>query len=370
MTSKLGAIGLGHWFFRLNQELMRHPSLQLYKAAATSSFDAKAELLGKIGVPRERYYQIKPGSPIPEAFIEGLDAVYISTPNEFHSQQTMQALAAGKYSITEKTFGATKEEFGKMVNFIKEGGYEQKAYLHLHYLHKPLVIELPKILEKVGKEHGKVDRVAAVFWEEENEIDAKRAAWLLSPQNGGIFMDWIHPIEILFKGALATRVSLREVQLNELNSAYSKVYPTGVDATAKIEGRHFSPGCVGTIRVGKGLPKGYGKKMIQMRFESGALLHLGFVSYENELDEFQTGYWELTKSQDPNAKALDFGRPERMPDLFAIAMEGLCAGKGPDLSLDDAVRIFESQWEYQELAKGKPLVKMTKEQMDLGWTLV
>jgi predicted dehydrogenase len=367
----MGAIGLGHWFFRLHDELKRSRKVELYKAAATSDFEAKKGILDQIDIPKERYYRIKPGDPIPKEFMEGLDIVYISTPNEFHAADTMQALAEGKYVVTEKTYGSTEKEFGEVVKFIKENGYEKMCYLHLHYLHKPLVVELPKILEKISATHGKVEKFAAVFWEEANEVDEKRAKWLLTPANGGIFMDWVHPFEVLFNGAEADDVKITDVQLNELNSDYSTEYPTGVDAQVKITGEYFADDCKGVIRVGKGLPKGYGRKVVQMRFASGALLNMSFVSYENELDTFQTGYWELSpKEVDVNSVALDFGRPTASSDLFAKAIADLAEGNGPELSLSNAVRIFEPQWEYQRLAKGKKLVKLEMKELDLPWTLV
>ena len=372
MPCKIGAIGLGHWFFRLHDEIKRNGKIELAKAAATSDYETKKILLDELGITKEQYYVIKPGEPIPEEFMKDLDVVYISTPNEFHAAATKQALEAGKCVITEKTYGIIKQEFMDVVDYIKANKKENSSYLHLHYLHKPMVMQLPEIMSKISKEHGKVEKFAAVFWEEANDIDRKRAAWLLNEKNGGIFMDWVHPFEVLFKGAEAKSVSLTEVQLNEFNSSYSTEYPTGVDAKAIIDGNYFVDKCEATIRVGKGLPKGYGRKIVQMRFASGAILHLSFVSYENELDNFQTGYWELTeKDATSTSKALGFGRPESGErDLFTKSIQKMCNGEGPDLSLDDAVRIFEPQWDYQELAKGKKLVKFTPDMMEVGWALV
>jgi predicted dehydrogenase len=330
--------------------------ITITKTASVEDYKVHEPILSSLGIGKDSYYRMGLGEEIPKELLDSVDIAYISTPNQFHAKQTVQALAAGKKVVTEKTLGVTKEEFNNMVTLIKSGGYENKVYLHLHYMSKSIVRKLPKLMDKFTREHGKINSFRAVFWQEDNEIDRKRAYWLLKPENGGVFMDMIHPYEILFYGMEASEVHINEVQLNLINKSYSAEYPSGVDAAVTAAGRHFGEDTHGEIRVGKGFSKGYGEKKMEFNFEDGSTFYISFVSYEQEQNNVQMPYWELISKVEGREEVMDFGRPGKEEDseerTLVSSMVKLYEGKGPNLTLGEASKIFGPQWEYQRLAKG------------------
>jgi predicted dehydrogenase len=296
------------------------------------------------------------GGSIPEALLDAVDMVYISSPNRYHASQIMQALSAGKLVVVEKTLGTTEPEFTKVIDFINDHGFKDNVYLHLHYISKSIVSELSGLIAGFSRKHGAISSFRAVFWEEANEIDKKRADWLFDQDNGGVFMDMTQPYEILFHGAAAGEVHLKEVQPYIVNPEYSRDYPTGVDATAVVSGVNFEPGAQGAIRIGKGFSKGYGEKKMEFTFKDGTIFYLSFVSYESERNKVQMPYWELISKAGGKEEVLDFGKPDGSSDsgerTLISSMVKLYEGKGADLNMDEALKIFSTQWEYQKLVKG------------------
>jgi predicted dehydrogenase len=362
MVCKVGAVGLGHWFLRLCSEMQKDKRITITRTASIEDYRVHEPVLSSLGLAKESYCRMGLGEEIPKEFLDSVDIVYISSPNKYHANQTIQALSAGKTVVTEKTLGVTEAEFNNMIGFIRSRGYERKVYLHLHYMSKSIVRELPRLMNKFTNEHGKIVSFRAVFWNEDNEIDRRRADWLLKPENGGIFMDIIHPYEILFFGAAAKEVHIKKVQLNLINKDYSAVYPSGVDVEITVSGQHFKEGAQGTIRVGMGFPRGYGEKKMEFILEDGSAFYISFVSYEAEQNRVQMPYWELISRSGGKEEVIDFGRPGNGEDSEATtlisSMVKLYEGKEPNLTLDEAAKIFGPQWEYQRLSKGMKPVEL------------
>jgi predicted dehydrogenase len=240
LAYKLGAIGFGHWFERLYAGMINSNQITLAKVIGVSPIEGKIDRLKKAGLDPDNYYIMEPDGPIPEEFFDDLDIVHVSNPNKFHAQQTLESFQHNKITITEKTWGSTKEEFYTVVDYVKKNGLENKSYLHLHYIHKLLTLELPSLLKRFTAEHGKISAIALTFFEEARDEDERRARWLFSMENGGLFMDWIHPFEIIYTGCLANSAKLRYVDLYTTKKEYGEDFPTGIRAKLSMEGGYFS----------------------------------------------------------------------------------------------------------------------------------
>ncbi len=352
---KLAAIGLGHWFKRLYPGLSKNGNIAVVKAAAASPYESKAELLEKLGISRENYFVVASHSPMDENFFEDVDVVYISDPNEFHAEQALQALSKGKIAVVEKTFGVNKAEFDSVVDYARKNKLEGKLYLHLHYLSKILAIELPSLLDRFTSEYGKITYTSAKFFEAENEEDARRSKWLFSMSNGSLFMDWVHPFELYYKGSMASDMKLNDVELFVVNQKYDAANPTGIHAMLTINGKYFAENVKVDVKIAKGLPKNLAEKSMIFRFDSGKSLVLNFVDSETEFVTDKRGSWKVI---DQSGGVLLSGEPKgpNTSEKLASDIELLCRGVGSGISLDDANRIFDLQWKYQEMVKDKRLI--------------
>lgn len=347
-TPSIGIIGLGHWFDRLSAGLSSS-SIRISKAMGMKSFSERAGRLAELGIGEESYYRGDADGSIPQAFFEGIDAVYISSPNSLHYRQAMQALEHGKYAIVEKTLATNERDFDSMLDYMARNSLDRLMYLHLHYIHKQLTLAMDGILSRATREYGAATGVAATFLEEYRESDRHRK-WLFSMGEGGIFMDWIHPYEVLFNGARADSAKLEGVRLYSLHSGYGTGDPSGAEATVRVSGRHFAKGATAMVRVGKG--SGTQMKRVRFHFENGERLDFDFLNNEQEFNGARRGSWRLA---DGAGRVLMSGEPSG-PDsseLFARDIVELCNGRNRGLTADEIRRLYAPQWDYQRLAKGR-----------------
>jgi hypothetical protein len=351
MAYALGAVGFGHWFERLYEGMRKNEEIRLAKVVGVSGIGSKTERLRAVGLSENEYYRIGPGEDLPQSFFDGLDIAHISNPNAFHARQTMQALSAGKITVTEKTFGIDRAEFEGVVDYIKGNGFRGKAYLHLHYVHKLLTIMLPDLLSKCTGRYGKVIEVSASFLERRSDEDLRRKGWLFSKESGGLFMDWIHPFEILYVGALADSACLSHIRQYVVNPEYGESNPTGIEAIADLKGRLFSGDAHAAIRIAKGTAES--KKSVRFIFESGDHLDLNYSGSEEEFSTVRRGEWSIFEG----GREVETWRPKG-PDtselLIADILE-MCRGRRAGLSLEYLSKIFEPQWEYQSLSSASEL---------------
>ncbi len=353
MAYNLGVIGIGHWFFRLHEGMVKTNEIQLIKIASAGGIEKHREHLTRLGVPESNYYQIGGQSPIPASFFEDVQIVHVSDPNEFHAAQTLQILKNGKIAITEKTLGVNREEFENVINFIVANNLESKAYLHLHYAHKLLTLQLPELLKRLTKEYGKITSTAATFFEKESKDLRQRRLWLFELKNGGLFMDWIHPFETYYKGALADTMDLVDVETYIVNPDYSTVNPTGIHANVALKGMFFADGAHADIRIAIGVSEGNESKSIRFIFEGGQCLDLSFVSSEIEYTTSNRGSW--TVREKPGGRMIESYCPigPTASDVLVNDILELCRGRNPGFSVKDLKIIYEPQWRYQDIIKTK-----------------
>lgn len=348
----LGVVGVGHWFDRLNQGIKKVGGVTLEKATGTRSFEEKEELLSKFGVTKEKYYIADKSGLIPEGFFDNVDIVHIADPNKFHSSQTLAALERGKFAIVEKTLGINEKEFKDTVSYIRKNGLESKTYLHLHYIHKQPSLKFKELLPELVAEHGKITKIYSTFFEKENEEDARRT-WLFSLEHGGIFMDWIHPFEVV---AYTTGASFETKEISPycVKAEYDQVNPTGIEAVSRLKGNYFSKDAEMITRVAKGVKEGQQNKFIKIEFESGHKLKLNFKESKEEFESGERGSLELSNGSGPVKITKLYG--ETPSEIFVKEIINMTKGNPQEPNLKILEKIFEPQWEYQQIINSKQLV--------------
>ena len=355
---KLGIVGIGHWFGRLHEGMKSIGGLEIASALGTRPYEAKRELLARFGIDKNMYYTITEDGLIPGAFFKGIDAVHISDPNSEHAHQAIEAFENGKKAIVEKSFAVDKGEFDSFVDYVKSTGQENNVYLHLHYMHKLPVIELKKRIADLTKKYGRVTGINGTFFESANAEDANRG-WLFSPRNGGLFMDWIHPFEVIYTSMPTSFGKLNELGLFAVNKEYSNEYPTGIYASMGVSGKHFVPGAQCTVRICKGAEPKWARKSIRFMFESGNYVLLNFDGSEKEFSAGSRGGFEMgvADGQRFNTETSVPLKGENTSEIFVREILSLCAGKNPGLGISDIEEIFRPQWDYQSMAETVELVK-------------
>jgi len=342
MTYLLAASGLGHWVRRLQATLEeRGNRIKLYKAAGTRSYEARKEELEKYGIPRERYFSLNPTSPLPDEFFDGVDIVYIASPNSYHKSQTEQSILKDKVTVTEKALAVNRYEFEELVSLIRRRA-KNKFTLGLHYLSKALTLEFGRKITSLVQSYGKIQNISGTFFEETREEDARRE-WLFKPENGGIAMDWIHPISIISHTMKSTSMTLKESHGYILQPLYDNVYPTGFFAKYDVKGDYFSDSCEAVIRVGKGLDIAH--KVMRVNFEEAAV-DLIYISTDEEFTTGGRGEMRIAK----RGGEVEMIRPKGPLSYEPMLDDMLRMMKGemPSLSIDDIVKIYDPEWQLQE----------------------
>jgi len=351
---KLGAVGIGHWVSRLKRTMDNDGRLALTKAVGVTWYEDKKEILDRFGITQDNYFRIEPGKPLPKEFFEGLDVIQIASHNKFHSTQTIQSLNYEKVTVTEKTFATNLDDFNEMIDFIESNNHTGRVTVHLHYLGKILTLELPKILPFAIKEYGKITHAIGTFFEEINPEDLRRN-WLFKPDNGGILMDWIHPLEILSYICKADFVDCLEAETFIVNKEYDYINPTGAYAKFNLEGSNFTQDALAYVRVGKGFPHGITHKTLRLVFEKNAFLDLNYISSEQEFNSDLRGTWELVEMGNGERKVVNFSSPTG-PISYQFMINEIIEiinGKKPSMSLDGIKKIYKPLWMFQDATKNK-----------------
>jgi predicted dehydrogenase len=348
---RIGVVGLGHWFQRLAVGLSGS-EIAITKAVGKKPYLERKAQLNALGIAESNYYISLPDGSIPDAFFEDIDVVYISSPNKFHYTQAVQALNNGKFAIIEKTLATNEDDFNKIIDFIVKNGHQRKTYLHLHYLHKQLTLKMDAILSRLVNQYGKVQKVSATFVESCNEED-KHRLWVLSMEEGGIFMDWIHPFEILFYGAMADSVKLSDADMLIINREYSDEDPSAVDAMAKANGKYFEKDADVSIKVGKGAKEDM--KCVRFCFKDDVFAEFNYIHSYLEFGSQNRGSWRLVNNKDDKMEILESESPTgpNTSEIFAKEIVAFCDGEKVGMPIGEIRRLFQPQWDFQRLMEGK-----------------
>ncbi len=260
---KTGAIGLGDVFmYRLLPQLNRHGSFELHSVADVVPENGKMEYISRmVRKNHVQYYQIEPDR-IPESFFDGLDVVYIASPNKFHLPHTLTSLRRGVFAVTEKPLVRNREE----LDALKRGAetYLSALFCQDHHIFKPITLyALDKVPELIA-DYGQIEHAEVTFLETGNLQGLERGRWLISPEaGGGIFIDiGTHMAAILTKVFRGEFADCDEPQLYNMYPEY--VYPnlkhslhceTGFYGRFSVQGEWFSPSESPnvTMRIAKGV---------------------------------------------------------------------------------------------------------------------
>ena len=202
------------------------------------------------------------------------------------------------------------------------------------------------------QKYGKITGISATFFEKTNEEDARRT-WLFKPENGGIFLDWIHPVEITSHVLKAESWKLIDARTFLVQPLYDTVNPTAVEAKFEINGGNFKPSSVIHIRVGKGFD--FEHKRFRLNFENDSV-DLDYLSTEEEVITGKRGEMKITGDKRtiiPNGP-LSY-------EIMIDGMLGMLRGMNPSLSLDDAIKIYEPVWQFQEISKEMQPIRSKEE---------
>lgn len=347
---KIGVVGIGHWFGRLHEGMKSIGGLEVKKALGTKSYESKAKMLDSFGISKDMYLTTDSSGKIPKGFFEDIDAVHISDPNMYHMQQAISSLENGKKAIVEKSFAVNKAEFDSFTKYLKDNKKENDAYLHLHYMHKQPTLALKGMIGQLTKENGKISEVRSTFFESENEEDARRS-WLFGVDNGGLFMDWIHPFEVIYYASNPKFGTIAELGLYMVNRKYSKNDPTGIYASTQIHGKYFSTNAKMNVNIAKGVEERFAQKAMRIIFESGKCVTLLFAGSEKEFGKSNRGTIEIgdIRSGQYSAQKREELKGENSSEIFVKQILNLCSGKNESLTIDEISDIFAPQWEYQHM---------------------
>jgi len=339
-TFALGGIGAGgHWYGRLHPFLKER--VRLLKAVGITRFEDKQAILQEYGLTRDRYFQVVVGGSLPDAFFEGIDVVHVASHNQFHQHQTTECLDHGVATVVEKTLAINEEGTEDILRYIQQNGHEGRVAPHVHYLEKALALELRhKLWPWALQRSGKLVRAVGTFIEDVSEDDLRRQ-WLFKPENGGIFMDWIHPSAMLANICGAHFEVCEDAVGYVVNPAYDPANPTAIEARFRLAGEHLAPGATATIRVGKGFPPGVRFKRLRLEFEKGAVLEMTFTDTEKEIETGQKGTWVF----DDNG-SLEKGRATGPSsyELLVDEMVGMIEKRKAPLSLSEIREIYRPVW--------------------------
>ncbi|MDY7082838.1 MAG: hypothetical protein SXQ77_10650, partial [Halobacteria archaeon] len=344
MVYRIGIVGAGHWSRRLNMGIKEDQPLEIHKTVDVLTYDQKKELLQDLEISRDRHYRIEAGDPLPDDFFDGLDVVQIASPVEYHRQQTLESLEQGVLTITEKSYGANRDEFDEVMDYIGSNDLWNSSYLHLHYLKKLLTMEMPSVVSHAVEEYGEVERVEATFIEEWSEEDERRS-WLFNPDNGGVFLDWIHPIEVL-ASCSAEFTKLLDGDGYLVAPSYTDEYATAARAEYAVEGDLFAEDARATVRVGKGFDDGTTHKVMRFVFDD-AYLDFEYASSEREFETDYRGEWVLKNG---DGDVVDRSKPRGPIPYYFLIREVQEALEGGETPLDeDAIRrMYEPVWMFNE----------------------
>lgn len=127
---RYGVVGLG-WFSQIAiLPAFQHAKKNSKLAALISSDSEKLEELGDEHGVRGRYSYDRLEDAIRD---EGLDAVYIATPNHLHREHTVRAAEAGAHVLCEKPMAVTEEECEAMIRATSEAGVKLMIAYRLHF---------------------------------------------------------------------------------------------------------------------------------------------------------------------------------------------------------------------------------------------
>ncbi|MFH1420565.1 MAG: Gfo/Idh/MocA family oxidoreductase, partial [Candidatus Aenigmatarchaeota archaeon] len=117
---RIGIIGMGDavldYFYPALKDFEKNGFVELKALADIGRMDeCTGELKEKIAQDKLQYFQVDNQScKLPDEFFEGVDAVYIATPNDTHKAYTLQCIEKGKHVLCEKPLASGIADVSEM----------------------------------------------------------------------------------------------------------------------------------------------------------------------------------------------------------------------------------------------------------------
>ncbi len=178
--------------------------------------------------------------------------------------------------------------------------------------------------------------------------------WLFHPDNGGIFLDWIHPVEVLVQGCGAELSTVEHAQAYNLEPAYTEEHATAVEAHYQITGALFQDDATATIRVGKGLNPEIGdRKTMRFHLEDGTQLDFSYAGTEIEVSTDRRGAWHLESNKGENIR-----RSPQGPIPYAFLIDDvlkMIEDTHTHLTPKETQLIYNPVWAVNEALQTQPI---------------
>ncbi len=347
MGYSLGIVGAGHWTRRLLRGIDEDTPIEISKVVDVKPYTEKKDLMDYIGVSEKNYFNINRGEPVPDEFFTNLDIVQIASPIEYHREQTLDVLNRDIPSITEKSFASDRDEFNDVLDYLDNRDKWSDVYLHLHYLKKQPTLAMPEVLERATSRLGEINRIESAFIEEYSEEDKQRG-WLFNPDNGGVLLDWIHPIEVIVHGAGGKIDGFVDGDGYLIEESYTNQYPTAARAEYVVNGEYFSDDAEVVIRVGKGFPSSSTHKVMRFIMDNG-YVDFEYASSEEEFNTDYRGRWKIVKGFEDTEVIEEVEPTGAIPYRYLIKdIYDLLEGSNRGLGRDEIVEMFNAVWMYNE----------------------
>ncbi len=253
--------------------------------------NAAAHLRGRLEAGDLKYYRITSGIPPASYEKPGMDAVYVATPNNTHKDYTVHALQHGLHVICEKPLASSVSDACEMAR--EADNHESLVCAEAaHYIYKPTVMELLRIIKKAVGECGPIKYVDGRIVET-LEYDSRVADGKVVYRNrlvdnilnwnkgGGITRDTGgHLLSIL--DVLDVSLELVDVDLYNYDDSVFTA-DTAMVAEFKAYGSSFEPGARITLKAAKfnGTKEKYMDILLGKNNKDRGTIHIDFD--ENEI---------------------------------------------------------------------------------------
>ena len=125
-----------------------------------------------------------------------IDAVYVATPVNLHTEQTIAAAEAGKHVLCEKPMAMNAAECRKMIAACEVNGVKLGIAYYRHYY--PVIHRIKELIQ--SEKIGKVTVAQMNAFSRHNPQPGEPRAWLLDAKQsgGGPMIDFgVHRLEVL-----------------------------------------------------------------------------------------------------------------------------------------------------------------------------
>ena len=257
---KIGVIGPGDVFQkRFLPQLAKQDKFELCSVVDVLPESEKMPIIeNALGATNIRYHQICPYDQTPQQFFEGLDVVYISSPNEFHVYQTLDSLGNGLFTITEKPLLRNKSDLRVLRSSgIKIDEHYSRLFCQDHHILKPVTMCSFDRFPELIKQYGPITHAKVTFFEEGNLQGLPREKWLISPEaGGGVFIDiGVHMAGIVTKAMGGEFADCNDVRLFDMYPNYNFRCETGFYGNFIVRGDYFAPSTGSNVemKIAKGV---------------------------------------------------------------------------------------------------------------------